>query len=87
MLINCVGHWQGSVYALEVNYNGKDIGYVANEAVYKEAVELAKARVADYGGDTTFEEQPQYTLTQVSRNDINDANTICDSLMSLPTVS
>ena len=63
VLINCVGHWQGSVYALEVNYNGKDIGYVANEAVYKEAVELAKARVADYGGDTTFEEQPQHPYT------------------------
>ena len=36
-LINVVGFWNEAAFALEVNYNDEVIGYVQDEAVYKQA--------------------------------------------------
>ncbi len=90
LLLNVIGAWQDTTFALEVNYNDKTIGYVQSEAVYKEAKELAFDRldisasavstqdgveVTDLIGDADYKVKP------VKLSQINDASEICDKLI------
>lgn len=45
LLATTIAHWGSVTFALEVQYNDRSIGYVANESVYLEAEKLAKSRV------------------------------------------
>ncbi|MCI6400868.1 MAG: peptidoglycan DD-metalloendopeptidase family protein [Candidatus Fimivicinus sp.] len=45
LLATTVAHWGSVTFALEVNYNDQNIGYVANESVYLEAEKLARGRI------------------------------------------
>ena len=44
-MLNVIFAWSGTTFALELTYNGKVIGYVKSEAVYKTARKQAVARL------------------------------------------
>ncbi len=90
LLINVIGAWSNTTFALEVNYNDKTIGYVQSEAVYKEARELAFDRldlsaassiVNDKGELTELIGDADYKIKTVKLSQINDASEICDKLI------
>ncbi len=90
LLVNVLNTWSGITFALELNYNDKVIGYVQNEAVYKEARELAFDRldisaassvVTDDGEETELIGNADYKIKPVKRSQINDATEICDKLI------
>ncbi len=89
-------YWSGVTFALNVKYNDKNIGYISSEAVYIEAQELIKKKM-DSGAFaavpastesavlTTAAAEPDfqadYSLTLVSLEELNDAQTICDKVI------
>ena len=89
LLMNVISVWGNVTFALELNYNDKVIGYVQNEAVYKEARELAFDRldisassvVTDDGEETKLIGDADYKIKAVKRSQINDATEICDKLI------
>lgn len=90
-LISVVNAWSSTIFALEINYNDEIIGYVRNEAVYKEAHEQAVKRldlsaasssVVGNGSDTReLIGNADYKLKRVKRSQINDSSAICDKLI------
>lgn len=75
-------------FALELTYNGKVIGFVKSETVYKDARKQALERLQIKSGGITAENAEQelignaeYSLKAVKLSQINDAETICDSLI------
>ena len=81
-----VNYWGSMTFALQVNYNNKNIGYIADESVYTQAQEMARERI-EIGGaaeNIAVEEmldKAGYELKLITLNQLNDAPTICDRLI------
>lgn len=91
-----INYWNGVTFALKVKYNQEDIGYISSESVYLEAQELIKQKM-DTGAFAAFvpastssvlttaaaspDFQAEYSLTLVSLEELNDAQTICDKVI------
>ncbi len=87
-----VNYWNSVTYALEVIYNDQSIGYISDESVYIEARDLVKDRLSSgaYSSETveaTVAASPaadfnaEYSLTLVSLDELNDAQTISDKMI------
>ena len=91
VLINVISFWNDAAFALEINYNDEVIGYVQDEAVYKEAREMAFQRLdintASVGLTQEDKKNSQligdaeYNIKLVKRGQMNDASEICDNLI------
>lgn len=89
IMLNVIYFWADTTFALELNYNGKVIGYVKSEAVYKDARHQAMDRLqvstvsatTDEGEKNEVIGNAEYSLKRVKLSRINDASTICDSLI------
>lgn len=84
ILLNVVGLWSNTTFALELSYDGEIIGYVRTEAEYKQAREMAIERLDTFYDDSASNEaikQAEYEIKPVKLNRINDARTICDKLI------
>lgn len=92
IFILTVNYWNGVTYALEVIYNNQSIGYISDESVYIEARDLVKDRLSSgaYSSQTveaTVAASPaadfkaEYSLTLVSLDELNDAQTISDKMI------
>ena len=90
-LLNVIGFWSDAAFALEINYNNEIIGFVQNEAVYKEAREMAYERLDVNTAAVTISKEDEegyqligdaeYNIRLVKRGQINDASEICDKLI------
>lgn len=78
-----IGHSMSLNYALAVQVNGTNIGYVTDESVYTTADKLMQDRIVYDAGDTAIKSNAVLTVTAVSKNQINSANEICDSLIQV----
>ncbi len=88
LLINVIGVYSNTTFALEINYNNKTIGYVQNEAVYKEAHKLALDRLDSSAASSVVDGEvteligdADYKIKAVKLNQINDSYEICDKLI------
>ena len=68
-------------YALEVQVDGKTVGYVANENVFNSALEAVQERI-NYAGteQTRFTVDPTYTISAVP-HDLMDENSVADAIL------
>lgn len=89
IMLNVILSWGNATYALELTYNGKVIGYVKSEAVYKEArvqaverLQISTAEIDDDNGKKEVIGNAEYTLRKVKLSQISDSSTICDSLIA-----
>ena len=77
-----VNYWSSVTFALKVNYNDKEIGYIADETVYNEAQAAAKERMDTGRNDESSKlEEPTYELALVSLNELVDSNVLCDRII------
>ena len=91
ILLNVISFWSQSAFALEINYNDEIIGYVQDEAVYKDARKLAFDRLdintasvglpQEDGKETQLIGDAEYKIKRVKRVQFNDATEICDKLI------
>ena len=81
LLITTISVWSTATFALEVNLDGKTVGYVSDETVFSDAYALMKLRVVDDGTDGFSVSAPKYSMTMVSANQLLDAAALCDQLI------
>lgn len=90
ILFNVVVFWTDVNFALEINYNDEVIGYVQNEAVYKEAKQMADERLnirtdtisaVENGNQGNGSDTTEYKIVPVKRSKMNNAYEICDKIM------
>ncbi|MBQ4626238.1 MAG: M23 family metallopeptidase [Clostridia bacterium] len=88
VLLLTVNYWNGVTFALEVIYNNKSIGYISDESVYIEARDMVRDRLSAGAGtvEATVASQAsnlnaQYSLSLVSLEELNDAQSISDKMI------
>ncbi len=81
IMFSTFGKYSDKVFALQVNYNGQNIGYVENEDVYNQAKEYATSRLSLNENDNLELNSPTYQIKLLTLNKLSDANTICDKII------
>lgn len=76
-----VSHFSNLTYALEVNYNGEDIGYIANEKVFNEAKDSALEKLSSDSAGNIKLSVPTYRVTMLTPDKLCDSKTICDKII------
>ncbi|MDD6174868.1 MAG: peptidoglycan DD-metalloendopeptidase family protein [Firmicutes bacterium] len=70
-------------YGLEISYNGTSLGYVQNENVIGEAVDMASARVSGAAESVDVNVVPTYTFTEISEDQyFVTASNVCDKIIA-----
>jgi len=71
----------GDTFALHVEYNGNDLGYIADESVYEKAELQMRGRIAYEDYIRPADAVPHYTIASVSSDQLLDVNTLTDELI------
>ena len=83
LLVNVVRYWQQTTFALELVYGGQKIGYIADEEVFKDALDMAEGRIVQNTGDYTIERDPKLTLRPVQQSAVLSETELCDTILKL----
>ncbi len=81
VLLATLQYWHSLNYALSVEYDGKMIGYIADESVYDAAVEIAAGRVVNVDDSFQIERTPKLTIAMASSSELMDENETCDAIL------
>ena len=82
ILFATLNNYSDMAFALKVNYNGQDIGYVENEDVYNKAKESAIKRLSTgASGDEAEINPPKYEIELLALNKLNDVKTISEEII------
>ena len=69
-------------HALEVTCNGKTLGYIEDESVYNNAVELLSQRTVNTNHDYIESLTPKYSMATVSSSMNMSSETLCEALLA-----
>ena len=85
----CIGVLAGVAYsvftsshALEVTCNGKVLGYIEDESVYNDAVQLLSQRTVNTSSDYRDSLTPSYSMDSVSSSMNMSSETLCEALLA-----
>lgn len=81
IMLSTFGKYTDKVFALQVNYNGQNIGYVENEEVYNLAQEYATSRLSLNDSESLKLDSPTYQIKLLTLNKLSDSKTICDKII------
>lgn len=84
VLIITLNLWGNFIYALEVIYDGKTVGYISDESVYLESRNLAVQKLSVGLGEGEHSDilgKPKYSLALVSVNELVDVDTLSENLL------
>lgn len=84
ILIITINYWSKVTFALSVECNGQELGYIADESVYQEAQNLVEERLDTTGDDDSTRKllsQADYKVVIVSPSELTDAQTISDRIV------
>ncbi|MCI9414064.1 MAG: peptidoglycan DD-metalloendopeptidase family protein [Clostridiales bacterium] len=81
VLAGTVQYWSNLTFALSLEYDGQQVGYISSEAVFDTAATMAVERVINT--DNSFEVQriPKMTLAVVEKSDILNETEVCDQIL------
>ncbi len=68
-------------FALHLEYNGSDLGYILDESVYEKAEMQMRGRIAFEDYIRPKDAIPYYTIAAVDRDELLDVNTLTDKLI------
>ncbi len=81
VLVATVSHYGTLTYALKVNYNGTDIGYIKNEDVFNEAKDRAIERLTSGSLNNVCISAPTYSVAMLSPDKLSDSDAVCDRIV------
>ena len=81
VLVLTLQFWSSATFALALEYDGRTLGYIADESVYDAAASLANGRVINADNSFSVERVPKLTLTLVNKDDILDEAAVCDRIL------
>ena len=80
-LVITINHYSGYTFALQVNYNGHDIGYVENESVWEEAKEYATKKLSTGSENNVSISVPTYKVAMLTPNELSDPKTVSNKII------
>lgn len=81
LLVFTVSHYKNLTYALSVNYNGKNIGYIASEDVFNTAKDKALERLTSSIQSNISIATPTYSVAMLTPDKLSDSKTMCDRII------
>ncbi len=82
VLAGVVFNVMNSSHALEVSCNGKVLGYIEDESVYNNAVQLLSQRTVNTSADYIDSLTPSYSMASVSSSMNMSSETLCEALLA-----
>lgn len=82
MLVAITMSITSSSYALEVSYNGNVLGYIEDESVYNNAVQMLRQRVLSDSEDYKSTLTPTYAVASVNKNIHMDSEALCEAILA-----
>ncbi len=83
VLITVVVSAQSLTFAVGVNYNGEDIGYISDEKVFEQAEQMMQQRIIYENDEDAIDIIPKYSLTLVSKDEILNQYQLADNMVRL----
>ncbi len=80
-LVMTIQYFSGLTFGLEVEYDGKTLGYITSETEFKQAEKMMQERiVADASAEPIYT-IPTYKVTVVDQSELSRVDQICDELI------
>ncbi len=80
-LILTIQYWTSATFGIQVEYDGADIGTIADETTYREAAQLARDRVHSESGEFTISDTPKMQVTLTRAAAMMDTTSMCDAIL------
>lgn len=80
-LVLTIQYWTGATFGIQVEYEGTDIGTIADETTYREAAQLARDRVYSEDGSFQISDTPTMQVTLVRAAAMMDTTSMCDAIL------
>lgn len=82
VLYGTLQYWSGVTFGLAVEYQGQELGYISDEAIFSSGVDMASDRIISTE-ENTFQVQrtPRLTLAVVEENTFLNESEICDKIL------
>lgn len=80
-LLVVVNFWRGAHFALLLEYEGKEVGYIADELVYANAAATVEGMVIDADNSFRVERAPKLTLSVAQKEDLLDEKAVCNAIL------
>ena len=81
LLFGTLHYWNHMIYALSVEYNGKMIGYIADETVLDAAIEMANGRIINVDNSFQVTRTPKLTIAMANEAKLMTETETCDALL------
>ncbi len=81
LLVNTVMYWREADFALKLEYDGQEVGFIADESVYANAAAIVEGMVIDANDSFQVERAPKMTLTVAHGNRLLDEQDICNVIL------
>ncbi len=76
-------YWQNTTFALELVYGGERLGYIVDESVFKEAVDMAESRVIKNTDGYVIERESYLTLRPAQQSEVLTETELCDAILKM----
>lgn len=74
-------YWTSADFGIRVEYEGVDVGYIADEGVYHAAADLARERVHSEDGEFTISDTPVMRVSLLHAAQLMDTSALCDEIL------
>lgn len=81
LLVSTINFWTSKTFALALEYDGQELGYISDEGVFDVAAAMAAERVINTDNSFEVQRTPKMTLTMVPKSEILDEAEICDMIL------
>lgn len=82
VLAATINHFANMEFALSVEYNGKNIGYISDESVFEDAEKIMQGRIIYEDYEEPVDAVPRYSLAVVEESDLTSAVSLANELIS-----
>ncbi|MBO5796885.1 MAG: peptidoglycan DD-metalloendopeptidase family protein [Clostridia bacterium] len=83
ILVGVIRYWENTTFALELVYGGRSIGYITDESVFNEAVDMAEGRIIKNADGYVIERESYLTLRPVQQSKVLSKSQLCDEILKL----
>ena len=81
VLVLTVQYWTTADFGIRVEYEGVDVGYIADEGTYMAAADLARERVYSEDGEFTISDTPTMRVKLLHAAPLMDTSALCDEIL------
>lgn len=76
----------GVTYAVSVNYNGRDVGYITDESVFEAAESIMQERIVYVDGNETIDLAPTFSVGVVNEQDLISETQLADNMIAVSSM-